>query len=280
MKKAETEFFTSSGVRLRRRAQRPGPLRWLLLPGGPGIGSESLHGLADVLDVPGEVWMVDLPGDGSNIAPPGASNDPFEKWPQVLLEAARALPNAIYVGHSTGGMYLLATPELEPHLVGLALISTAPDAGWRSLFFEMTQRHPLPEVDVATRRFEAERTDETLRDIAVASAAWNFTLRSVDTGRDFLGRMPYNHRAVDWSDRCFDDVYTARWWPRSLPTLLLGGTEDRIVAQSLWDRPAFLGANVLRRTVEGAAHFPWFEEPEAVRSAFRELAARVLSSLP
>ena len=33
--------FTPSGVRLRRHSTRPGGLNWLLLPGGPGIGSES-----------------------------------------------------------------------------------------------------------------------------------------------------------------------------------------------------------------------------------------------
>ncbi|MDI1482474.1 alpha/beta hydrolase [Polyangium sp. y55x31] len=270
------EFFTARGVRLRRRAERPGDLNWLFLPGGPGIGSESLHELADALDVPGAIWMVDLPGDGSNVAPPGAPANPFETWPQVLLEAASALPNCVYAGHSTGGMYLLSVPELEAHIVGLALLSSAPDAGWRSHFFEMTKRNPLPEVDAASRRYEAEKTNERLRDVAVASAEWNFTPESVEIGRELLGRMPYNFEAVDWSDRAFDESYVSRWWPRTLPTLIVSGAEDRIVWQALWDRPEFQGRNVLRRTVEGAAHFPWIERPEAVRSAFQELAARIL----
>ncbi|EUA07894.1 hypothetical protein I545_6382 [Mycobacterium kansasii 662] len=42
-------------------------MNWLFLPGGPGIGSESLHELVDTVDVPGCSWMVDLPGDGSNV---------------------------------------------------------------------------------------------------------------------------------------------------------------------------------------------------------------------
>jgi len=132
-------FFTPSGVRLRRHSQRPGPLNWLLLPGGPGIGSESLQELADALDVPGAVWFVDLPGDGSNRAPPGAKADPFADWPQVVLEAAEALPSVVFAGHSTGGMYLLATPELETQILGLALLDTAPDAAWHPKFVAMTQ---------------------------------------------------------------------------------------------------------------------------------------------
>src|SRR5215217_2814239 len=270
-----TEFFTPSGVRLRQRSSRPGAFNWLLLPGGPGIGSESLFGLADVLDVPGTCWMVDLPGDGSNVSPPGSPEVPFDVWPRVLVEAARALPNCVYLGHSTGGMYLLSVPELESLLVGLVLVSTAPDAGWRAPFFAMTQRHPLPEVDAASQRYDAERTNERLRDIAVASAEWNFTAESLDTGRELLRRMPYNRAAVDWSDRAFDETYVHTWWPRSLPTLIISGAEDRIVQQSPWTQPAFQGPHILHRKVEGAAHFPWVERPQAVASAMREFASRL-----
>ncbi len=269
-------LFTPSGVRLRRRVHRPGNLNWLLLPGGPGIGSESLHELADLLGVPGDIWLVDLPGDGSNVSPPGAAVDPFHGWPQVLLEAPQLLPNSIYVGHSTGGMYLLSTPELEQHVIGLALVSTAPDAGWRPHFFAMTQRNPLPEVVAATARYEADRTNDRIADIAVASAEWNFTPAKVHQGRELLSRMPYNSAAVDWSDRNFDDVYAATWWPKSLPVLILGGAEDRIVVQHLWDRPAWQGPNVIRQLVPDAAHFLWLEQPQAVQAAFAELTAQII----
>lgn len=269
------ELFTASGVRLRQRVQRPGGLNWLFLPGGPGIGSESLHELVDALDVPGSLWLVDLPGDGSNVALPEPSEGYYQMWPKVLLEAAQALPNCVYVGHSTGGMYLLSVPELEEHLRGLVLISTAPDAGWHPRFVEMTLQNPLPEVESAGRAFEEERTNERLRDVAVASAPWNFTEESVDVGRELLGRMPYNFAAVDWSDRHFDHTYVARWWPASLPTLILSGSRDRIVDQALWEDPRFQGQNVLHRTLAGGAHFLWIEKPEAVREAFAELAAMI-----
>jgi pimeloyl-ACP methyl ester carboxylesterase len=269
MEQTGIERFTVSGVRLRCRVTRPGALNWLLLPGGPGIGSESLQELADSLDVPGAIWMADLPG---------ASSDLFEKWPQVLIEAAQELPNSVYVGHSTGGMYLLATPELEAHLAGLVLISTAPDASWLPAFVAMTERHPLLKVAAATERFEAEPTNERLRDIAVASAEWNFPARNVARGREFLGRMPYNRDAVAWSDDNFDKTYVHTWWPHSLPTLILSGDEDRIVTQDLWNAPQFQGENILRRTVENAAHFPWLDNPEAVAAAFQELAATLKAS--
>lgn len=76
--------YTPSGVRLRKHSVRDGELNWLLLPGGPGIGSESLHELADAMEVPGTIWLVDLPGDGSNADP--ERGDPFHSWPGVLVE--------------------------------------------------------------------------------------------------------------------------------------------------------------------------------------------------
>lgn len=267
--------FTPSGVRLRRHSARPGDLNWLLLPGGPGIGSESLVGLAEAIEVPGVVGLVDLPGDGSNRDPPGAPHDPFSVWPGAVVEAAQALPNPVFAGHSTGGMYLLATPALAPLLKGLALLDTAPDASWHARFVEMTRAWPLPEVDAASAVYETDRRDANIAAIAVASAPWNFTPAGLEAGRALLARAPYCAAAVDWSDAHFDRLYAAQWWPEAAPLLRLAGAEDRIVWQGGWDHPRFRTANVIDRAIPGAGHFPWIENPAAVRDAFAELAARV-----
>ncbi|MDR3475978.1 MAG: alpha/beta hydrolase [Devosia sp.] len=271
--------FTPSGVRLSRHAVRPGPLNWLFLPGGPGIGSESLRELVEALDVPGSIWLVDLPGDGSNRDAQGAPADPYSVWPQVVVEAATAFPNVIFAGHSTGGMYLLATPELEAHLAGLALLDTAPDCSWHQRFVKMTEAHPLPEVDAATAVYEADRRDENIAAIAVASAPWNFSPKGLGAGRELLSRMPYNSAAVDWSDANFDHTYRATWWPSAIPTLIMAGDEDRIVWQGGWDQQRFRGPHIQRLEIAGAGHFPWIENPEAVRIAFSDLGERALAHL-
>jgi pimeloyl-ACP methyl ester carboxylesterase len=271
----KSEFLTALGVRLRPRSQRPGPYNWLFFPGGPGIGSESLHELVDALAVPGTCWLVDLPADGSNTDLPPAPGGHYQHWPQVLLEAARALPDCVAVGHSTGGMYLLSVPELAPLLRGLVLVSTAPDASWHPRYVAMTQQYPLAAMPEALRRFEQEPTNERLREVAVASAEWNFTPAGLEAGRDLLTRMPYNLAAVEWSDQFFDHLYAAKWWPQEIPTLIVSGGNDRIVDQSLWDAAPFQASNVLHRTIPQAGHFPWIEQPAAVRAAFDELTARL-----
>lgn len=265
--------YTPSGVRMRRHSARPGPLNWLLLPGGPGIGSESLQELADALDVPGTVWLIDLPGDGSNTDAMGA--DPFAAWPQVLLEAAQAVPDAVFAGHSTGGMYLLATPALKDHVRGLALLDTAPDCSWHAEYVAMTRQHPLPGFDAAAAAYGSEPSIDNLRALAVASAEWNFTRAGLAAGRDLLARMPYNSAAVEWSDANFDHSYRAQWWPSDIPILRLWGDSDRIVSQRAWQNPRFDTANMIAREIRGAGHFPWIENPQAVVAAFRDLAVRL-----
>jgi hypothetical protein len=57
----------------------------------------------------------------------------------------------------------------------------------------------------------------------------------------------------------------------------VSGSDDLIVDQSLWDDARFGGANVIRREIDGGAHFPWIERPEATRDAFSALV-RVLAA--
>ena len=266
------ESWTPLGVRLRRRRRSPGPLDFLFLPGGPGIGSESLAELVDSADLPGTSWMVDLPGDGSNVDAPGAPADPYPLWPHVFLEAVAAVECPVAVGHWTGGEYLLSIPGLEDRLEGLVLISSAPDAGWRPGFEAMTTVDRLPAVEAATARYERDADDETLREIAVESAPWNFSAAHIPAGRELMGRMPYNGAAVEWSATHFDRSYVSAWWPRRLPTLIVSGTADRIVDQTLWNDPYYRGTNVDQVWIEDAGHWPWIERPDSVRTAFRAFA--------
>lgn len=272
--------WTPSGVRLRLHRRRVGELNWLFLPGGPGIGSESLEELVDAVAVSGCSWLVDLPGDGSNTNAPGAPADPYSLWPQVLLEAAHAVERPVYVGHSTGGEYLLSTPALAEVLAGLVLISTAPDASWIPVHAEMTARNPLPGIDQAAARYESEPSSENLRNLVVQSAPWNFPADSLATGTNLLGRLPYNVRAAQWSEQYFDGDYVSAWWPSTMPTLIVSGSADRIVTQSVWQPKRYHTENVIWHVIPEAGHFPWIDHPGAVRVAFAELARRCSSFVP
>ena len=61
-------------------------------------------------------------------------------------------------------VYLPATAQLETGTVTrLALISPAPDAGWRPRFARTTCAHPLPAVDAAITACEREQSGTALR---------------------------------------------------------------------------------------------------------------------
>ena len=268
---AAPTFYTPLGVRLRQARRTPGHHNWLLFPGGPGIGGDSLFELAGTADLPGVTWLVDLPGDGSNIDAPGAPANPYALWPQVLLEAVDAVPSPVAIGHSTGGEYLLSVPEIEAHLQGLVLISSAPHSGWMPAFEAMCAANPLPEVTATAEAYAADPTPDRLRDLAVASAPWNFTAAGLEAGRDLLGRMPYNSAAVEWSAEYFDRQYSSSWWPTSSPTLIISGAQDRIVDQSLWNDPQYRGGHVQHVTVDDAGHWPWIDQPSSTRTALHQL---------
>ncbi|MFI0785737.1 alpha/beta fold hydrolase [Streptomyces lydicus] len=269
-------LWTRSGVRLRQLASGPGRWNWLFLPGGPGLGSETLVDLARTVEVTGSSWLVDLPGDGSNRAPAGAGADPYAQWPHVLVEAAQAVDSAVLVAHSTGGMFALSVPDLESYLSGLVLISSAPHSGWRPAFAAHAARHPLPGVGEAAARWAEQPDDGSLRDLTLAAAAWNFTPEGLPAGRALLEHAAYHHRAVAWAEAHFDDGYRSRWIPTALPALIVSGAEDNVVAQHLWrEAGGFDRPNIIRHVIGKAGHFPWIENPGPVRAAFAELTARM-----
>lgn len=83
-------LWTSLKTRLQFIKSTPGSnFNWLFLPGGPGLGSESLSSLTNKLKLPGTMWHVDLPGDGSNTT----SHDKkyFSNWSLALLECVSTL---------------------------------------------------------------------------------------------------------------------------------------------------------------------------------------------
>jgi hypothetical protein len=59
-------------------------------------------------------------------------------------------------------VYLPATAQVETNVTALALISPAPDAGWRPRFARMTCAHPLPAVDAAIAACEREQSGTAL----------------------------------------------------------------------------------------------------------------------
>lgn len=263
-------LWTSLGARLQLIRSTVGPnFNWFFLPGGPGLGSESLSALTKILELPGSIWHLDLPGDGSNKTPDDEKY--FSRWPAALLEAVSSLSNIILVAHSTGGMYALASPEIENRLSGLVLMDTAPDSSWQIEFMQYVKNHPTQNLDELQIQYNRKPSSSLLKRMTIASAPYSFTEKGLHKGIALLETLPFNYKTFEWSNKYFDKTYTSKWIPKNIPTLILAGENDRIISLDLFQSlNEFQRENIIIRPIKNAGHFPWIENPEQVVDVFRE----------
>lgn len=266
----KTHLLTKSKARLQLfNTNADGDYNWLFLPGGPGLGSESLTSLAEMLHLPGTVWLVDFPGDGSNLT----ENDSefFSHWSDALIEITSALPNTILIAHSSGGMFALATPECEKNLAGLILMDSAPNASWQHEFGKYVADNPLPLVEKLQVLYDAQPSNELLKKLTIACASYFSTKNSFEKIISIMEHLPFNYKTHQWAAKHFDTTYQAKWIPKTIPTLIFAGDQDHITPLKLFSElKDFQRDNILMYEIENASHFPWLDNPEKVKQVFAE----------
>jgi len=268
---AKNYLWTQSRARLHLVRETPGDFNWLFLPGGPGLGSESLNDLIGILALPGAIWQVDLPGDGSNI-----KKAQFQDWSAALFEATEALDNVILVAHSAGGMFALANAQLQETLTGLILMNTAPDSSWQQDFTIYVKTNPLPAAMKWQNIYESHPSDENLKEFTAACVAYAFTERNYTKAVQLIRSLPINHQAYEWAAENFHPSYQAQWVPKNIPVLIFAGELDRITPVQLFkNTKEFNRPNILIQDIQNAAHYPWLDNPEQVRQLFREYCQRL-----
>lgn len=242
---------------------------WLFLPGGPGLGAEYLTNLTAILNLPGTIWHVDFPGDGSN----RTDNDEqsFSHWSDALIEAVNAFDNVILVAHSSGGMFALATPELENKLSGLILMDSAPNASWQQSFAKYRQQNPVTEAEQLQQIYIKNPSDDSLKKLTIACAPYFSTAENIKKTLEIFNNLPFNHATFVWAAKNFDDTYEAKWVPQNIPTLILAGDQDHITPLSLFGHAQdFQRDNIKMKEISNASHFPWLDNPEEVIQLFSE----------
>ncbi len=260
-------LWTKLGSRLKRiRSSGKKNLNWIFIPGGPGLGSEAIAPLTSILKLPGTIWHLDLPGDGSN--PRGS----FKNWKPALLEAVQTLENVILVGHSRGGMFALATPELQHLLKGLVLLDAAPDRTWKDRLDQIIHGVPLPKKTLGNMRkyeqaYYKNPSNRTLKKFVLSGTHNMFLKAHLKKGTRTLKNLPYNYKAFQWAEAHFDPTYKARWIPK-IPTLILSGENDLATPLELFQKKEFMRKNIIMKEIKKAGHFPWIENASDVIAAF------------
>ncbi|MCD6026337.1 MAG: alpha/beta hydrolase [Solimicrobium sp.] len=275
MASKKSYIWTEDGSRLHYQSssQNDFPFtgfNWLFLPGGPGLGSEALSNLTELLKdkIPGTIWHLDLPNDGSNIL----KDKPILNSRSAITQAISALDHVILVAHSSLGMLAQTMPELEELLSGLVLIGSAPDASWQTQFAEFCINNFDPIIAEAEKEYAKNPGNETLRNLLLAAAKRCFvTEKSLIAGRQLIERIPVNHSASEQESLIFNSKeYLATWIPQKINTLIINGSEDYITPLKLFDEnEQYHRENILIKKISNAGHYPWLENTEEIVSAFQ-----------
>lgn len=266
-------LYDRNGVRYELYQTNAGrPFNWLLFPGGAGVDSSYLRSLVDVLNLPGNVWLIDFPGNGDNISANFSGN--FDEWFSIFPQIIRRFDNPVIVGHSFGGMFPLLFPELEKMVRGCAILNSAPKM-WHQEAVVYAKQFDLPDFNVEIQAFMQHPNQQTFQAALGACMPYYFPKKTLESGKQWLLSIPFPYLpALWWQETVMESNFSATWIPQSVPTLIIGGKYDCMCPFSLFQKDArFQRPNIELCFIEDAGHISWRDNPAAVRGAFDRLIA-------
>jgi pimeloyl-ACP methyl ester carboxylesterase len=250
------------------------PYNWLFFPGGPGADSSYLSSLVDDLELPGNVWLIDLPGNGSNIYEDYSEN--FDQWIQLFPDIIQQFDNPVLVGHSFGGMFPLLFPELENYLKGFVILNSAPVL-WLEEAVAYSKQFDLPDLSKEMQEFTLNPNSETFKAALDACMPYYFPKKTLEKGRELLSHVSFQYQpAVWWQRKAIESNFSAKWIPQKVPTLIIGSKYDCICPFSLFKNDKrFQRLNVELLFIEDAGHMIWVENPLAAKETFKNFISRL-----
>lgn len=248
---------------------------WVFIPGGPGMDSSYFQGLIELLNLPGNVYRIDFPQNGSNFIQEYDLSYNFNQWEQCLKEVISVIKNPILVGHSFGAMYPLLFPELEQSLRGFFVLNSAPSL-WITQALQKATSKGLPSFEKEMHAFNDAPSLASFKAVLNGWMPYNFPPETLEKGRALVVKDPFNYHAANWwLEKSNAIQYTAQWVPK-IPMQIIGGSEDCVTPFEIYATDfRFQKPNIHMQEIQGAGHFPWVEKPQEVKKIFSEFLARV-----
>lgn len=238
---------------------------WLFIPGGPGADSRYFIELVNLLDLPGNCWLIDFPGNGDHPVP---HNYDFQRWFDLLIPTVKRFNNVIIVGHSFGGVLALLFPELESLIRAVVILNSAP-----SLWLEASEcackKRNIPEIPERTF-FKQDSSQENLEQVFKAMIPYYFSSENLEKGYAFFKDLPFPYTTMLAVMKILtEDKYDAKWIPQRIKAMIIGGELDIICPFSLFlEDQRFNRSNIIKEIVPGAGHWCWLEKPDIVKNHF------------
>lgn len=246
---------------------------FLFLPGGPGVDSSSLLDLINAMNISGNYWLIDLPGNGTNTQLPNLSSESFKKWNEFLVEAVSGFENPIIVGHSFSGYLPLFCPKLEKILKGIVIIGSASTLQ-SDLYAQTAKEHALPSLVNARQLFVKEQSLESLQALYMLEAEYFFTPEYKTKGiNTIIKKLKFSIPAEYWWYTEGVNFYNKNitWVPQKVPTLIIGGSRDYITPLAIFENDVrFKRKNIKIQEIKDAGHFPWLEQTSLVSKAIKK----------
>ena len=263
--------YDEDGVRYTQWRKGEG-INWVLVPGGPGCDAKYMEGVAELLPDEGSVWLIDMPGNGTN----QKSDKDYSNWLEIFPKVIESFENCIVIGHSFGGFLTMLSPELEHHLKGVVFLNTAPKH-WKEASEKFVKDRDLPSFEKAAKVYGDNPSNETLSHALVELAPHYFAPEHLEKGRKAMKKIYFEHRVRDyWGQRLTDMNYRATWVPQKVPTLIISGAFDGATPAILFrEDHRFKRKNIEIVDLPRSGHFSWVDAPSEVRDLLARFAKRI-----
>lgn len=271
-------LYDRNKVRYQLAKSNPGSsfYNWLFLPGGPGADSSYFLNLINQLDMSGNFWLIDFPGNGNHISDEIPADLNFDTWDEYFIPAIQQFENPILVGHSFGGMYPLLFPELENILNGFIVLNSAPSL-WLEEAAKCASEKNIPILIEPLEIFQNNPNQETFKEAILACAPYYFPAHNLENGIKLLNQLAINyHASAWWLNRASSTNFNAKWIPENIPTLIVGASDDCITPISIFERDKrFSRKNISIELIQDAGHFPWLEQIDVVTGKFKSFFDKI-----
>ena len=260
--------YTRYGYRIHTISKTEG-YNWLILPGGPGLGSEYLIDFCKQLTLPGNIRLLDFPMDGTNTY----GEIGIHYWQEGLIEALKNFSDPIVVTHNFSGMFVLNMPEIEKHLAGLVLMNTTTENSFFQHVSEMRQKHHLPDLAPAASAYHLNPSSETYQVFWETYRYYCFTADEITLGEKMIEHFAFNSKTYLYIIQHFYPEYTCKLHPRHIPVMTIASENDFICSPTIFAQSKqFQADNIINKIIKNAGHCPWINHLDQVQKCFDEFA--------